>query len=85
MRTTIDLPDPLFRRVKSTASSRGMKLKDFIQSALIHAMKDPTPSPSNAELLEKHQSLMREHFARMEAGRPAHESVSTIKRDSLYD
>lgn len=34
MRTTIDLPDPLFREVKSTAAKQGMLLKDYITAAL---------------------------------------------------
>jgi hypothetical protein len=85
MRTTIDLPDPLYRRAKSTAASRGMKLKEFIQSALLLALNDPSSPTTTAEIQEKHQRLMREHFARMEAGRHPHESVSAITRESLYD
>lgn len=34
MKTTIELPDPLFRRVKSTAAACGQSLKDFIAEAL---------------------------------------------------
>jgi hypothetical protein len=34
MRTTIELPDPLFRRVKSTAAARGQSLRDFVTEAL---------------------------------------------------
>jgi hypothetical protein len=34
MRTTIDLPDPLFRLVKATAAGQGMRLKDYITEAL---------------------------------------------------
>ena len=30
MRTTIDLPDPLFREVKTRAVQQGMKLKDLV-------------------------------------------------------
>jgi len=30
MRTTVDLPDELFRRAKATAAIRGIKLKDLI-------------------------------------------------------
>ena len=38
MRTTVDLPDPLFRQVKSMAAMRGSTLKDFIQQALQRAV-----------------------------------------------
>ncbi|MCC5842178.1 MAG: hypothetical protein JJT96_18830 [Opitutales bacterium] len=32
MRITIDLPDPLFRRVKASAAASGLKLKDFARA-----------------------------------------------------
>jgi hypothetical protein len=34
MRTTIDIPDELFRRVKSEAALRGSKLKDLVEEGL---------------------------------------------------
>ena len=34
MRTTVDLPDDLFRRAKAAAAMRGVKLKDLIASCL---------------------------------------------------
>lgn len=34
MKTTIELPDSLFRRVKATAAERGQSLKDFVTEAL---------------------------------------------------
>lgn len=34
MKTTIDLPDPLFRKVKATAAAEGLSLKVFITDAL---------------------------------------------------
>lgn len=30
MRTTLDLPDPLFRELKAQSALRGVKLKDFV-------------------------------------------------------
>ena len=38
MRTTVDLPDPLYKRVKAEAALRGMKLRDFITRALEQAL-----------------------------------------------
>jgi hypothetical protein len=38
MRTTVDLPDPLFRQVKSVAALKGSTLKEFIQEALERAV-----------------------------------------------
>ena len=34
MRTTVDLPDALFRRVKAEAALRGMRLREFIAQSL---------------------------------------------------
>jgi hypothetical protein len=34
MRTTIDLPDPLFRRAKALAAVRGSSLKDLVVRAV---------------------------------------------------
>ena len=38
MRTTVDLPDPLFKQVKAEAALRGMKLRDFIRRSLEQAL-----------------------------------------------
>lgn len=34
MKTTLEIPDPLFRKVKSRAAERGQTLKDFVSEAL---------------------------------------------------
>ena len=34
MKTTIEIPDPLFRKVKSTAAERDQTLKEFFTEAL---------------------------------------------------
>ena len=34
MKTTLEVPDVLFRRVKSKAAERGQTLKDFVNEAL---------------------------------------------------
>jgi hypothetical protein len=34
MKTTLELPDPLFRKAKSLAAERGQSLKDFVTEAL---------------------------------------------------
>lgn len=34
MKTTIDLPDPLFRRAKATAAVEGISLKSYITKAV---------------------------------------------------
>lgn len=34
MRTTLDLPDPLFRELKARSALRGVKLKDYVAEIL---------------------------------------------------
>lgn len=46
MRTTIDMPDGLFRRTKATAAARGISLKQMIVQAVEHELNQ-TPSPAN--------------------------------------
>ena len=41
MRTTIELPDPLFRVAKTLASEKGISLKDFFTEALQRAVSQP--------------------------------------------
>jgi len=41
MRTTIDIPDELFRRVKSAAALRGKKLKDLVEEGLRRVLEEP--------------------------------------------
>lgn len=41
MRTTLDLPDPLMRRVKIRAASEGRKLKEVIADLLEKGMDTP--------------------------------------------
>lgn len=47
MRTTIDLPDELFRRVKATAALRGMKLKDFLAALIGNGLESSTGEPGD--------------------------------------
>ena len=41
VRTTIDMPDALFRRTKATAAARGVSLKQIIVNAVEHELSQP--------------------------------------------
>lgn len=41
MRTTIELPDPLFRQMKAAAALQGSTIKDFVAYAVRRAIKEP--------------------------------------------
>jgi len=38
MRTTVDVPDPIFRKMKATAAMRGVSLKEFLLNAVEQEM-----------------------------------------------
>jgi len=38
MKTTIDIPDELFREVKATAARRGIPLREYVRQALIEKL-----------------------------------------------
>ena len=48
MRTTIDLPDALFRRAKSTAALRGTSLKDLLVAAVEKELAGQETAPPAA-------------------------------------
>lgn len=50
MKTTIDLPDSIFRRAKATAAHRGISLKAFITGAVENNLDRPKMTIS--ELLD---------------------------------
>jgi hypothetical protein len=54
MRTTIDLPDEIFRQVKARAALSGLKLKDlvtqFVEQGLKGAISPTAPKRQRSEL-----------------------------------
>jgi hypothetical protein len=40
MKTTLELPDPLFRKAKAAAAERGQSLKEFVTEALRAKLRD---------------------------------------------
>ena len=51
MKTTVELPDPLYRQAKAEAAMRGRKLRDLVEDGLrlvLEAPADPTRHPSLA-------------------------------------
>ena len=49
MRTTIDLPDPLYRELKARAALEGRPVKDLMHSLLRRAMAEPAVPVAPAE------------------------------------
>ena len=45
MRTTVDIPEPLFRKTKATAALRGSTLRALIVHAIEKEVDAPSPQP----------------------------------------
>jgi hypothetical protein len=78
MRTTIDIPDPLFREVKAIAARKGLLLKQFITSALIREVAEESQGVSAAE----HQQKVSEFLHGIQAQNTA--PVPALHRDDLH-
>ena len=48
MKTTLEVPDPLFRKAKATAAARGQSLKDFVTEALRDKLTPPPGGSAGA-------------------------------------
>jgi hypothetical protein len=48
MRTTIDLPDPLYRELKARAALEGRTVKDLLHGLLRRALSESTQRPAAA-------------------------------------
>ena len=46
MRTTLDLPDPLFRELKVQSAKRGIKLKDFVARLIASGLTQEQAAPT---------------------------------------
>jgi hypothetical protein len=59
MKTTLEMPDKLFRRAKATAAQRGQSLKQLVTVALERELAGPAPGtkPSKRKRAEIEASL----------------------------
>lgn len=51
MRTTVDLPDPIFRRMKAKAALEGASVKEFVQRAVERELAQP-PVPKKTRRIK---------------------------------
>ena len=66
MKTTIELPDDLYRRAKAEAALRGRKLKDLVEEGLRLALEAPRQSPPRPSLAD----LMKRAIGVIDSGVP---------------
>lgn len=77
MRTTIEIPDAVFRRAKGTAGLLGMSLKDFVSRAVEHALDSKT--------LSQGQRGTRVHFPLVKSARPGSVPLSNERVAELLE
>jgi hypothetical protein len=49
MKTTLEMPDKLFRRAKATAAQRGQSLKQLVTAALERELAGPAPGTKTSK------------------------------------
>ena len=64
MKTTIEIPDPLFREVKATAASRGQSLRQFLTDALVERLRHVEAQSRRPWM--KHFGALRDHSEEMD-------------------
>ncbi len=65
MKTTVEIPEDLFRRAKATAALRGRKFKDLVEEGLRLVIE--TPAPRAASRPSVH-ALMKEYCGMVDSG-----------------
>jgi len=66
MKTTIELPDDLYRRAKATAALRGRKLKDLVEEGLRLVLESHRKTPARPSLA----GLMKDAKGIIDSGIP---------------
>jgi len=61
MKTTLELPDQLFRKAKATAAERGQSLKEFVTEALRDKLLVGGPRAGEPEWMRGFGKLKRLH------------------------
>jgi hypothetical protein len=66
MKTTVELPDALYRQAKAEAALRGRKLKDLVEDGLRLILAAPTATPRQPDLA----ALMQQMLGVVDSGVP---------------
>ena len=73
MKTTIEIPDPVFRRAKARAAERGQALREFVTEALQEKLAGRRPGPGSGT----DAPPWMKGFGRL---RPLHRETARIQR-----
>jgi len=70
MRTTVDIPDKLFRKVKATAALQGKRIKDLVEEGLLLALESPQLKKGGKDKPLTAYDLMKESIGIVDSGIP---------------
>lgn len=70
MRTTVEIPDKLFRKVKATAALRGKRIKDLVEEGLLLALESPQLRKSGKAQPLTAYDLLQESIGIVDSGLP---------------
>jgi hypothetical protein len=85
MKTTVEVPDDLYRRAKAEAALRGRKLRDLIEEGLRLVLEERRPArrqPSLAGLMKRARGKINSNVPDL-ASNPAH--LAGFGRDARRD
>jgi len=83
MRTTLDLPDPLFRAVKTRAVQQGVTLKDLLAQYIQAGMDAPATVPSSAMVAPQVHPIPI--AIRRKAGTPLTPALTNAELNAILD
>jgi hypothetical protein len=81
MKTTIEIPDALFRRVKSKAAERGQTLREFVSEALQErlVLRRSTARSGEPEWMQGFGKLRRLHKETERIHKRIHEAFEAVE------
>ncbi len=81
MKTTLELPDPLFRKAKATAAEKGQSLKEFVTEALQDKLREPDgrATPGEPSWMQGFGKLKRLHKETVRVQSAADEEFEIIE------
>jgi len=85
MKTTVEMPEELYRRAKAEAALRGRRLKDLVEEGLrlvLDRPRKPQPPPRLADLMKRGRGIVESGVPDL-ASNPKH--LAGFGRDARRD
>ena len=81
MKTTLEIPDKIFRRAKSKAAEQGIPLRQFVTEAVEKKLKEPAPTDQKPWM--KHIGKLKDlHEETKRIDKFTEEAFETIDEDT---